>query len=271
MPDTVRGMRVLGHRGSATRAGRPENTLAAVRAALDAGAAGVEVDVRRTVDGVLVCSHDPDLGRATGRPPGQGPRVATSTWAELRALSLPGGTRVPRLEEVLDLAAARRATVVTEVKPVTGAARLTTARAVADLLRARRRLRPGADRVTTSSFDPVAAAALLGAGAAGALLVEPWSDPDRASALAREAGLDELHLSVHVLRRDPGAVGRAHAAGLRVVLWTVNAVADVRRARDLGVSAVITDHPWLASAALAPALGTVPAVRRRRGALSART
>jgi glycerophosphoryl diester phosphodiesterase len=264
-------MRVLGHRGSAGRPGRPENTLAAVRAALDGGAAGVEVDVRRTVDGVLVCSHDADLGRVAGRGPGGGPAVGASTWADLRAVPLPGGTRVPRLEEVLDLAAARGATVVTEVKPVPGAARLTAARALRDLLGDRSRLRPGVDRVTTSSFDPLAAAALAGAAAEAGLLVEPWTDPDRAARLARDRGLDELHLPVQVLRRDPDAVPRARATGLRVVLWTVNAVGDLRGARDLGVSAVITDHPWLASAALAPSPGgrTAGEVRRRPGALAA--
>lgn len=264
-------MRVLGHRGSAGRPGRPENTLAAVRAALNGGAAGVEVDVRRTADGVLVCSHDPDLGRVTGRGPGGGPVVGASTWAQLRAVPLPGGTRVPRLEEVLDLAAGRGAVVVTEVKPAPGAARLATAGAVRELLRARWRLRPGADRVTTSSFDPLAAAALAGAGVAAGLLVEPWTDPDRAVRLARDSGLDELHLPVQVLRRGSGAVARARAAGLRVLLWTVNAVGDVRTARDLGVSAVVTDSPWLASAALAPESGPRPAggVRRRRGALVA--
>ena len=89
--------------------------------------------------------------------------------------------------------------------------------------------------------------------------------------VARDSGLDELHLPVQVLRRGPEAVGRARAVGLRVLLWTVNAVGDVRAARDLGVSEVITDSPWLAAAALAPSSGPRPGggVRRRRGALVA--
>jgi glycerophosphoryl diester phosphodiesterase len=47
----------------------PENTLAAVRTALQAGVDGVEVDVRATEDGVLVLSHDGDLGRVLGTGP----------------------------------------------------------------------------------------------------------------------------------------------------------------------------------------------------------
>jgi glycerophosphoryl diester phosphodiesterase len=43
----------------------PENTLAAVRAAIDVGATAVEVDVRRARDGALVVLHDCTLARTT--------------------------------------------------------------------------------------------------------------------------------------------------------------------------------------------------------------
>ena len=49
-------MLVLGHRGAS--ATHPENTITAFRAALAAGAAGVELDVRRSADGALVVRHD---------------------------------------------------------------------------------------------------------------------------------------------------------------------------------------------------------------------
>ncbi|HEV8648949.1 MAG TPA: glycerophosphodiester phosphodiesterase family protein [Actinomycetes bacterium] len=73
-------MRILGHRGA--RLVAPENTLAAFRAALAEGADGVELDVRRTSDGVLVCFHDSGLGRTTN---GRGP-LRERTLAELLAL-----------------------------------------------------------------------------------------------------------------------------------------------------------------------------------------
>jgi len=72
-------VRILAHRGSpATSAS--ENTIAAVTAALDAGADGVEVDLRLSADGVLVLSHDADLGRLSGLPL----PVADRSWDELR-------------------------------------------------------------------------------------------------------------------------------------------------------------------------------------------
>ena len=43
------------------------------------------------------------------------------------------------------------------------------------------------------------------------------------------------------VRRSPEAVETAHALGLSVALWTVNARADLAWVAELGVAAVITD------------------------------
>ncbi|MBM3458495.1 MAG: glycerophosphodiester phosphodiesterase, partial [Armatimonadetes bacterium] len=57
------GPAILVHRGAAAFA--PENSLEAYAAAMEYGADGCEVDVRRTVDGVLVLFHDDMLDRLT--------------------------------------------------------------------------------------------------------------------------------------------------------------------------------------------------------------
>ncbi len=216
-------MRVIGHRGTPTDLRHTENTLPAVVAAFEAGADGVEVDVRTTADGVLVLAHDPDRGRVLGTGVGTGPVVAETHTAALRALRLPGGAHVPTLDEVLDLAAASRALVVTEVKAGLGARRARTAALLADHLDGRRRRRPGADRVVPSSFDPVSARILAGCGTVGgAVILEPWQDPRRMAGWARRCGLTELHLSVEHVHRDPGVVADLHAMGLAVAAasWT---------------------------------------------------
>ena len=56
-PMTTRPL-VLGHRG-ASRAAPGEHHRGVSRAARELGADGVELDVRRTSDGVLVVHHDP--------------------------------------------------------------------------------------------------------------------------------------------------------------------------------------------------------------------
>jgi glycerophosphoryl diester phosphodiesterase len=96
---------IIGHMGSC--ADRPENTLAGVRRAIEAGAHAAEVDVRTTKDGALVCMHDADVGRTTD---GKGP-VAGLTLEQLKRLDAGArfspkfkGERVPTFREVLQTA-----------------------------------------------------------------------------------------------------------------------------------------------------------------------
>ncbi|MGY1763889.1 glycerophosphodiester phosphodiesterase [Geodermatophilus sp. SYSU D00779] len=252
-------MRVIGHRGTPTGPRHTENTLPAVVAALEAGADGVEVDVRTTADGVLVLAHDPDLGRVLGTGVGTGPVVAETHSAALRALRLPGGAHVPTLDEVLDLAADSRALVVAEVKAGLGTRRARTAVLLADHLHGRRRRRPGADRVVPSSFDTVSARALAGCGTVGgAVILEPWQDPRRMAGWARRCGLTELHLSVEHVRRDPGVVADLHTTGLAVAAGIVDNPEESARLARLGVDLLCTD-----------AVARVG--RRRRAVVPART
>ena len=58
-------LQISAHRGNALSA--PENTLAAFKNALQAGAHFIEVDVRTTNDGVLMIMHDANLERTTNR------------------------------------------------------------------------------------------------------------------------------------------------------------------------------------------------------------
>jgi glycerophosphoryl diester phosphodiesterase len=55
--------KLIAHRGASNEA--PENTLAAIRQAIDIGVDYIEFDVRLTQDGVPVIIHDPTLSRTT--------------------------------------------------------------------------------------------------------------------------------------------------------------------------------------------------------------
>ena len=85
-------MLVLAHRGYSSRA--PENTMAAFRLALEAGADGLELDVQLTRDGEAVVIHDFTLDRTTD---GSG-FVAQYTLAELRQFD--AGVGLPRSLQV---------------------------------------------------------------------------------------------------------------------------------------------------------------------------
>ncbi len=84
-------------------AGRPENSRAAVRAAMDAGY-GIEIDVQMSSDGVAMVFHDDDLDRLTDA----GGPVRARSAAGLSAIPLTGGGEgIPTLAEVLALVAGR--------------------------------------------------------------------------------------------------------------------------------------------------------------------
>lgn len=94
---------VVVHRGANFLA--PENTLPSARAALKYGAEWIELDVRKSKDGVLYNLHDETLDRTTD---GHGPihLVTSSEIERLDAGSWFGpafrGLKVPRIETMLD-------------------------------------------------------------------------------------------------------------------------------------------------------------------------
>ncbi len=96
---------VTAHRGSSRYA--PENTLSAVRMAIEQGADYAEIDVQETADGVVVVLHDSDLMRMTGVPK----KIWEIDYEELHSLDAGSwfseefrGERIPTLAEVIALA-----------------------------------------------------------------------------------------------------------------------------------------------------------------------
>jgi glycerophosphoryl diester phosphodiesterase len=221
------------HRGASGQA--PENTLSALARALALGADLAEIDVRLTADGQLAVIHDATLERTTT---GSG-RVAQHTLAELQALDAGAwfgpqwrGERVPALDEVLAFARGRLPLNL-ELKPDGRPQQL-----LDEVLRALER-HDEAGRCLVTSFD----ADLIDELKARA--------PARVAGYIFEAG--ELpgwafSAKVDVLSAEHTLVDAAFcefatAAGKAVHVWTVDDPAAMRRFADLGVDAVITNHP----------------------------
>ncbi len=98
------------------KAGRVENSMKSIQAALDAGY-GIEIDVQLTRDGHAMVFHDDMLDRLTGEA---GP-VRDRTRAELEAIALTDdGGMIPSLEAVLELVAGRVPLLI-EIKDQDGA------------------------------------------------------------------------------------------------------------------------------------------------------
>ena len=87
------------HRGASSYA--PENTMEAFHLGIRMGANGIETDVQRTKDGILVLFHDDTILRMTGKPG----KIQDYTYDELLTMPVSNyglSGRIPRLEEFLE-------------------------------------------------------------------------------------------------------------------------------------------------------------------------
>jgi glycerophosphoryl diester phosphodiesterase len=218
---------VFAHRGAHSR--ERENTLGAFRDALDIGVEGVELDVRRCVDGALVVHHDPEIN---------GVAISAS-----RAKDLPA--YVPHLDAALDVLEGVRVNV--EVKNVQDPKEPTYdesgefVESVIDLLRrsSQRSL------LELSCFDLATCVKARAYDESLPISFLTWKVPllDALEVAARE-GLRGVN--PHFLLVNAEAQQRALDLGLDLNVWTVNDAADLTAMAELGVRSVMTDQPALA-------------------------
>ena len=242
-------MTTIAHRGASAHA--PENTLAAVRAAIDLGCDLVEVDVQRTRDGVLVLMHDVEVTRTTDAPPvlsGRAPwRVGDLSYGELLRLDAGAwfspahaGERVPTLSQVIDLLSDSDTGLLLEVKQPGRYPGI--ARDLAADLRARRgyvESATAAGRLVVQSFDHDVMRTF--AGLEPTIPVGLLGRPPlrRLPALAEWAD----YVNPRHRRTTATYVDAIHAEGMQCLVWTPDSVADLHRALSLGVDGVITNRP----------------------------
>lgn len=223
----------IAHRG-AKREHR-ENTLPAFLTAVERGAQGIELDVHATRDGVVVVHHDPHLGPQMSDAAYAGRALAELTAAELREVPFADGTVVPTLSEVLT-AVPPSVTVYVEVK----ASGIETAVA--------RTIAPHAARVAVHAFDhriPMAVCAAVGGVPAGILQASYLVDPVAALSAAHARDLWQ-----HWELIDEALLTLVNAAGGRVIAWTANDPAVIRRLADWGVDGLCCDDLRLIDEAL---------------------
>lgn len=259
---------MLAHRGDwlSHRLRFRQNSLEAIEAAINIGADGAEVDVRRTADGKIVLHHDAtvdqeDLDAGCALPLG----------TALSAMARPDIAHLAELADVLEYLRYRaeepgRPVVLNiELKDLPGepgwGEEHRLAREVASLLAARgvrplwqREMLPSASApglsVLVSSFEGAALGAFNDEAPmmSTALLVGAGDDQERAARRAARAGNVALHVADTAT--TPRLLAQAHADGLAVVAWTVD---DPARALELaadGVAGIITNRPGAVLGAL---------------------
>lgn len=217
-------MRIIGHRGAS--ATHPENTLEAFRAAAEQGAHGIELDVRRTADDVLIVYHDAHL------PDG-------SVIRELAAEQLP--SEVPTLAAAL--ADSEGMWINVEVKNIPGDPDYDAEHGLSTAVAALLDGFDTAGRVLVSSFDITSVDRIRQIDSSIPVGWLVWAQADPASLIDRAAahGMQAIH--PHELLVDPSFVARATEAGLEVNVWTVDDLTRMRQLIEMGVHGIITNTP----------------------------
>ena len=261
-----------GHRGA--RGLLPENTIPGFLRALDLGVTTLEMDVAITADSLVVLSHEPwfsslicslPSGEPVPEEAEQGYRIFEMAYAEVARFDCgrrghplfpeqePMPAPKPLLRDVIRAAEAYAAerglpdvryNIETKARPAWDGLFTpdpeTFARLLYDVL-------VEADvesRATIQSFDPrtLQVARRLDPSLSLALLVaqeQGGSMEEHLSAL----GFTPAIYSPDYRLVDESLIRVAHARGMLVIPWTVNAPEEMARLRELGVDGLITDYP----------------------------
>ena len=230
---------VIAHRGAAGAA--PENTLASVSRAIDENSDWVEIDVQETRDGEVVVVHDSDFMKLAGNPL----KIWEGDLAEIRQIDIGSwfdpafsDQRVPTLREVLD-AIKGRSKLVIELKYYGHDQQLE--QRVVDIV----------EQAGMSRDVVVMSLKLQGIQKLKALRPDWTAGLLAASAVGDLSRLDVDFLAVNQAMANRAFIRRAHAAGKRVFVWTINDALSLSRWMSMGVDGVITDEPALARQVLA--------------------
>jgi glycerophosphoryl diester phosphodiesterase len=261
-------LEVVAHRGATAEA--PEHTMAAYRHAASVGADAVECDVRMTRDGVLVCVHDRQIRHTSN---GRGIVSALqleeleqfqfgarknrrSRWADDEITSVTDEPDVENglvltLDRLLEYITATPGTVrlAIETKHPTRHSRKVEEALVASLRRygllgnGRPVEWAGKPAVRMMSFSQLAVRRMteMAPAVPTVQLIGKRLRPVRRELL--NGGATAVGPGIGLMRSDPDFVADAHAAGKEIHVWTVNRPADMDYLSDLGVDAIITDHP----------------------------
>ena len=243
---------IIGHRGASAHA--PENTLAAFRSAVEAGADGLEFDVLLAKDGVPVVIHDATLSRTGLRKENVADLTSRQLWlidvgswfnAKFPKRSkVPFALKtVPTLAQVLQLLKGFGGLIYIELK-ANDADFALLARAVCDVIRDSALL----PQIIVKSFKLAAIPEIrhyLPQVQTAALFAPQIMDYLRRRkfiiALAHEFGAHQISLHHSLVTSKLTAL--AVEAGMPVTIWTTDKPKWIKRCQKLGIGALITNDP----------------------------
>lgn len=230
--------RIVSHRGGGKLA--PENTLAAFEMGASLGLRMAEFDAKLSADNVVFLLHDDTVDRTSN---GHG-AAAQMTYDEIAKLDAGSwfderfaGQVMPTLAQVAERCLALGLAANVEIKPCPGR-EVETGKRVAEAVRTLWAGHPQAPLLSSFSYEALEAAAAAVPELPRGMLYEAvpahWRDD------ARKLGTVSLHASHKHL--DGPQVSEIKAAGLQMLVYTVNEPARARELAAWGVDAICTDR-----------------------------
>ncbi|MBO4465415.1 MAG: hypothetical protein J5748_01895 [Bacteroidales bacterium] len=220
--------KVVAHRGF-HGANRPENSIAALKAAQDGGFYGSELDVWMTTDGKLFVNHD---GVISGK------RIQDCTSAELEGITLSNGESLPTFRQYLDQAVKNLSTrLVIEVKQHSTEQR--NLDCTQEMLNEVDEYGIG-DSVDYISFDWGICTAIA-ARKPGATVGYLTSTKDLENLASH--GINCADFAYTYLFLNPDLFDKAHSLGMKIDIWTIDAPSEMMRAIGLGADYITTNKP----------------------------
>ncbi|WP_145592583.1 glycerophosphodiester phosphodiesterase [Yersinia bercovieri] len=229
---------IVAHRGGGALA--PENTLAAIEVGARHGHKMIEFDAKLSQDGQIFLLHDDTLERTSN-----GWGVAGDLpWEKLIQLDAGDwyspefrGERLPLLSEVAARCAQYGMAANIEIKPTRGA-EVVTGRVIA--LAAGQLWQDQAipPLLSSFSFDALAAAQQAAPELPRGLLLDKWDD--NWPTLTQQLDCISLHINHKQLTAE--RVAQLKAAGLRILVYTVNQPTRAQELLNWGVDCICTDR-----------------------------
>lgn len=222
---------IIAHRGHWTAPGATQNSIAALLKADSIHCYASEFDVWMTADSVLVVNHDPHTPA--------GVHIETSPSSQVLATALNNGEMLPTLQQYLTVAQQLpNLRLVLELKE--HANRRHEHQAVKQVLQMARDMHLE-DRMEYITFSRDAFADFVELSPKGTPVYYLTGDyiPEQTASVGA-AGID---YNLSILKKHPEWIARAHAAGQKVNVWTVNKTDDLQWCIDQGVDFITTNDP----------------------------
>lgn len=221
--------KVVAHRGYWDTAGSYENSIASLNKAGEVGVFGSEFDVHITADNILVVNHDPTIHKVP---------IQTSTYAELKDLTLGNGEKLPTLEQYLEAGTKiPNMRMVLEIK--SNKRTVMEDRSVLGILNMVRKYGLE-DRTDYIAFSMNVCKELVKLAPAADVY---YLNGDVSPADLKELGMAGLDYHFNKLKEHPEWIKEAHDLGMKVNVWTVDDVEMMKEFIAQGVDFITTNKP----------------------------